>query len=73
MLNQYGDDSVCMSGDSGSAVFCADENRDGWVWVGNLVSMVNAKGQSYGLVVPQSEFLASLEKASGKRWKLSGS
>ena len=75
MLNQYGDaeDSVCMSGDSGAAVFCADESRDGWVWVGNLVSKVNAKDQSYGLIVPQSEFLASLEKASGKQWKLSGS
>lgn len=69
MLNQYGDDSVCMPGDSGSAVFCADENRDGWVWVGNLVSMVKENG----LVVPQSEFLASLDKASGKRWKLNGS
>ena len=69
MLNQYGDDSVCMSGDSGSAVCCADENRDGSVWVGNLVSMVNENG----LVVPQSEFLASLDKASGKRWKVNGS
>lgn len=52
--------------------FCADEHRDGWLWDGNLVSIVNENGKAHGLIVPQSEVLASLEEASGKTWCLSG-
>lgn len=72
VLNQSGPNRVCMSEYSDSAVFCADEHRDGWLWDGNLVSIVNENGKAHGLIVPQSEVLASLEEASGKTWCLSG-
>lgn len=35
--------------------------------LGNLVSVVNEDQTSHGLVVPQSQVLASLEEASGKQ------
>lgn len=55
-----------MPGDSGSAVSCADEHRDGWLWIGKLVSIVNENNKAHGLIVPQSEVLASVEEPSGK-------
>lgn len=50
MLNQYGEESVCMSADSDSAVFLR-RYKSRWLavgWKSNLVSKVNAKNQSYG-------------------------
>ena len=35
---QHGPTSVCILGGPGSTVFRADEIRDGWVCIGNLVS-----------------------------------
>jgi hypothetical protein len=64
-------DKVCKPGDSGSAVFCADEESNGWIWVGQLSSRMNTDdGRAVGLVVPQSEVLRSIKKTTGRTWGL---
>lgn len=62
---------ICRRGDSGSAVFCADEKNNGWVWVGQLTSLMNSDDtRTVGLVIPQSEVLASIEEVTGTAWHL---
>lgn len=65
------DNAFGKPGDSGSAVFCADEKRNGWIWCGSLVSILRTGNCSFGVVVPQSEVLASLKEVTGKDWRLS--
>lgn len=61
---------ICEGGDSGSAVFCADEKNNGWVWIGQLTSVIHSGLRSVGVVIPQSEVLGSLEDVTGRTWRL---
>lgn len=55
---------VCARGDSGVA-FLFPIQRNGWKWIGQLVSMLNVEnGSSLGLMVPQSKIFQSLENTS---------
>jgi hypothetical protein len=63
---------VVLPGDSGCGAFCPVPEQDGWNWVGQLVSMFYVDdGGSFGLMVPQSEILHSLQEVTGKSWHLS--
>jgi hypothetical protein len=66
-------ESVVLPGDSGCGAFCPVLEKDGWSWVGQLVSTFYLEdGGSYGLMVPQSEIFRSLREVTGKSWHLSG-
>lgn len=63
--------TFCGPGDSGSAVFSADQKRDGWVSAGHLVSsMTRNNSDDIGLMVPSSVVLGSIRTASGREWGL---
>jgi hypothetical protein len=65
-------ESVVLPGDSGCGVFCPVLEKDGWSWVGQLVSIFYLEdGGSYGLMVPQSEIFHWLQEVTGKSWHLS--
>jgi hypothetical protein len=68
-----GDESdIVLPGDSGCGAFCPVPEKDGWSWVGQLVSIFYLRdGGSLGLMVPQSEIFRSLQEVTGKSWHLS--
>jgi hypothetical protein len=61
---------LCASGDSGSGIFYPIPEKDGWTWVGQLVSICHKHDRSIGFIVPQSQILRSLEDHTGKPWHL---
>jgi hypothetical protein len=65
--------NVVLPGDSGCGAFCPVLEKNGWSWVGQLVSIfhVDDGGGSFGLMVPQSEIFRSLQEVTGKSWLLS--
>jgi hypothetical protein len=66
-----GEEYVALSGDSGCGVFCPVPERDGWNWVGQVVSVFHEdNAKKIALMVPQSEILHSLKEVTGKSWKL---
>jgi hypothetical protein len=66
-IEEVGENRFCDSGDSGSGVFTPDFDKDSWNWVGQLVS----RGPNFGLMVPATEIMRSIQEVTGMNWKLS--
>jgi hypothetical protein len=63
---------LCAPGDSGCGGFAANNEADGWSFLGLFVSAFDVQNVTYGFLAPQSQVFGSLRSRTGIDWALAG-